>query len=62
MDREDEIYKKRDYYHAYQPVEPQIKRATWTNYESMINKLHEKQEEAWKRVRRQEEEIEIRNR
>lgn len=34
---------------------------TSSNFESMVAKLHDKQEEAWRRVRRQEEEIDRRN-
>jgi len=34
---------------------------TSSNFEAMVSKLHDKQEEAWRRVRRQEEEIERRN-
>ena len=32
-----------------------------TNLENMIGKIHDKQEEAWRRVKRQEEDIERRN-
>jgi hypothetical protein len=34
---------------------------TSSNFESMVSKLHDKQEEAWRKVRRQEEEIDRRN-
>jgi flagellar biosynthesis/type III secretory pathway chaperone len=34
---------------------------TSSNFESMVAKLHDKQEEAWRKVRRQEDEIERRN-
>jgi 23S rRNA maturation mini-RNase III len=34
---------------------------TSSHFEAMVGKLHQKQEEAWRRVRRQEEEIEKRN-
>lgn len=37
------------------------KRYNMTNFESMMTKMHDKQEEAWRRVRRQEEDIERRN-
>jgi hypothetical protein len=32
-----------------------------SNFETMVAKLHDKQEEAWRRVRRQEEDIDRRN-
>ena len=37
------------------------KRYNMTGFEAMVSRLHEKQDEAWRRVKRQEEDIERRN-
>ena len=60
MQQEEEMLLRRKELQTQYPVY-EGKRHTSPNLEAMLEKIHDKQEEAWRRVRRQEDDIQRRN-